>query len=713
MGSQISSLPNQSIIDDKTQNTIVIMNRILNFILTQSDIKDMISLANPDTCAKWIVIAETKISDLFDKIQIKPEKGREGVIYLKKIDTLQKETKKDGLNQYYCKILAFFFIRMFQVVGALALSIIDTKLPDRDYLETSTKVEIAERKGVPFFKKLEDKPKLFGLFGGQLSGANVETINPFQQFSAYFRKNPDGTYSLNSFSREASKIKLVPGIVIMFNGNKMIITSKVGSSSVTFTLKLVESQLVLEDVKREIDGRSYITPFTEKYSYIRESSGQVYVIRDTDFANFILNISQKLLMLPKSNTINILNRFNYLTNSSESHIKKIKDSDIREENGGIFIKEEELSSGNPKFYFGFSKTVAGKTYIVNVSFNLTISENTTNKFTVEISNLENKSKGLVDFTPSIKEDNDDEESESTRNFILRDSLRVPVFGSRDQTIPQYLVKKFSELIPEAVEAMQQDDFKRKQGYLAPVKEAAGTDEFLRTTDLWRTLLQEPPIKSFCVARALQLLNKTGLMSQIPESIHPLIFNAKFALVANNSLPTPGQSITTAAPFKALQTLYQTPTGIVDKIDSTKEQSLEKLIKSFESTKVSSLKDILERSGTEVAAFESDKEKAKVVELRKQAIKLFNTHFDHVRKVNNLLKKMFILEKGPITLNPAILNKGVMGIEQIAIEARDLLTDYYSNCQADYMVGVKILTEPKKIVLSASKGNNSNNTNRTF
>jgi hypothetical protein len=691
MGSSLSNLPNESIIDNKTQTTIVLMNRILNFILTQSDIKDMISLANPDTCSKWIVITETKISDLFDKIKIQPEIGKDGVLYLKKIDTLQKETKKDGLNQHYCKILAFFFIRMFQVVGALALSIIDTKLPDKDYSETSTKIEISESKGIPFFKKLK---------GGVLIGDEINSIGPFASFSIYFTKN-GSYYLLNSFPSGPSKTtNNIPGITIKFNNNIMNVNYKQSPIDLAYNLVINGTELTLHNVERYYNGKQFITPFKEVYNFASQSSGKILVTdKSIDFADFILKKSQEIINLPKSNTIQVLHKFGYLIRSHIDYIEKIKTVDFPEENAGIFIEDNQKKEENPIFYFGFSKTVAGKLYVVNVQFNLNIIEKYGN-YTVEISNLKNKSRGLTEFEPYLEDDNNDNNNsntkESTRIFKTEYS-REPVFGKTKQTIPQYLQKKFEKLIPQALKSMHENDFKRKEGYLAPVRESEGTENFLRTTDLWKTLLRDPPIKSFCVARALQLLNKSGLMKEIPQTIQPLIFNTKFALVANQSLPIPGQPITTAAPLKALETLYHDPKGLLkeSKISSTK--SLEKLIKSFSASEsTTSIKDILELNGEKVPPFASALHKKKVNDLRLQASKLFNTHFDHVKKVNNLLNKIFILDKGPITLNPSILNKGVQGIEVIAHQARDLLTDYYSNCQSEYAKGVSILTSPDVI-----------------
>ena len=65
----------------------------------------------------------------------------------------------------------------------------------------------------------------------------------------------------------------------------------------------------------------------------------------------------------------------------------------------------------------------------------------------------------------------------------------------------------------------------------------------------------------------------------------------------------------------------------------------------------------------------------------------------------LLNKLFTIDNS-ITLNNDILSKGIRGIEEVALEARDLLSDYYSNCQIKYNEGVKIIQKP--IVAPAPK-----------
>ena len=57
--------------------------------------------------------------------------------------------------------------------------------------------------------------------------------------------------------------------------------------------------------------------------------------------------------------------------------------------------------------------------------------------------------------------------------------------------------------------------------------------------------------------------------------------------------------------------------------------------------------------------------------------------------NNLLKDIFTFDKG-VSVKPELLSKGVRGIEEIAVKARDLLVDYYSKCQTAYIEGVDVL-----------------------
>jgi hypothetical protein len=252
-----------------------------------------------------------------------------------------------------------------------------------------------------------------------------------------------------------------------------------------------------------------------------------------------------------------------------------------------------------------------------------------------------------------------------------------------------------------VESIEYGFARSKEGYVRPVLNAK-SDSPLKYTELWETLQKTPPIKSFCVARALQLLNLSGLSQQVPESIRPLIYKSKFEYVQNKSLPSPGDKVVESAPFKALQQLYISPKDVESlKIDGkylpedkTKDASLLKILTSFEQTnaRLETLKEDEDDKKIEIGEI---KDKTKISDLRSQAKKLFAIQFNHTDAVLKLIKKIFNISAGAIEFNQAIAKKGLRGIEEIAQEARDLLSGYYSNCQTEFAEGVRILKEPSK------------------
>jgi hypothetical protein len=223
---------------------------------------------------------------------------------------------------------------------------------------------------------------------------------------------------------------------------------------------------------------------------------------------------------------------------------------------------------------------------------------------------------------------------------------------------------------------------------------------LKYTELWETLQKTPPIKSFCVARALQLLNLSGLSQQVPQSVLPLVYKSKFEYIQNKSLPSPGEQIVDSAPFKSLEQLFISPKDVSSlKIDEkylpedkTKDASLLKILAAFEQQN-KTLETIMEDD--KKVEFGEIKDKTKISALRSQAKQLFAIQFNHTDAVLKLIKKIFNINAGTIEFNQAIAQKGLKGIEEIAHEARNLLTDYYSNCQTEYAKGVRILKEPAK------------------
>jgi hypothetical protein len=747
----LSRIPNSSTINSKTQPTIDLMNRILDFILKSADIRDMITLGNKSECKKWIMIGETKISSLFDKLKIQPEIGSDGILYIRKIDEITKNSNK----QDSCKVIALFFVRLFQIIGALSLSIIDTKIPSKNYLDTEQKTNIPQKKGIPFFKKEEERKGLW--YGG------APLISNFNYMKDYLIPVPaapgtaaqENEFLLQTVPSKSSEIsRQIPNIKInLLTDNTFQVVSTL-QQNITFTLKSENQAFTLMDIIRETENIAYENTFTVHFKTSIQGKQAVdveYENNDIDFVKFIEKLRDKISSLPKSQTIQILNNFKYLVNEPGTNNYIL--------NGISYDKDKikTLISRKPdvmsRFYYTFPITVDSKEVEIKVSFMLNIILNNTT-YNLSIVELKNESDlKVINFVPDLKYSPDDNSNDnstiSTRGptpgkmkFTTQSGNLEPTDRYKS-TMPQYIYKQMNKIRTQVMTLIKTTIEKTKRGYFKPIDNSDSLDPKLKTGELWRMLIEDPPIKSFCTSRALELLNVSGLKDSIDDKkIIPLVYNTKFDLINNHSLPTPGKPITTAYGIKALSMLYDDVSNIylrstqkpIWSSDSywgsstnikkdTKSESIGKIIASFQIPTDSSvgavvgavvdpvaavdpetdLNSILEPSGNIIQPFDKKGNEEKVRKLRNQAILLFQKQFDHTNKVNALLKEIFIIDNN-ITLRPSILAEGILGIEKIAVKARDILTDYYSTCQTHFNDGVAILQN--KSIKSSSTSNPS-------
>jgi hypothetical protein len=107
----------------KTLDARRITQEIFRFMITQMKFEEFLSLASPDQCKKYVILISDSLQKFFTKIRILPDKTKDGYIYFRKFDDVKGATP---LSQQYCLVIAIFFVRIFQIYGALALSIIDT-----------------------------------------------------------------------------------------------------------------------------------------------------------------------------------------------------------------------------------------------------------------------------------------------------------------------------------------------------------------------------------------------------------------------------------------------------------------------------------------------------------------------------------------------------------------------------------------------------------
>jgi hypothetical protein len=699
MGGEISTLnkiPDQSTILSKTQSTSFVMNRILEYILRNVTIADLISLGTDEGCKEWIVIAEKKLKVLFKTMDLYPRDGSEGLIYFTKIKDLQDKSSDDpkakDVKDKYCKILAFFYIRLFQVIGALALSVQDSSLPLQELMpgeQSSTYVPEDYKQSVPFIPAQQEKKK-FSFFGGNFDYSfmdNYLQLNPGDEAIA--------TYSFNSFPEKTRigttnqfnvKRTTYPGIIVKKTDEKYYFEVTRQKTEITFNFYISDNKVIIDNVYKS--GRS-LEGYAKKEVFALQSNKQLIVgSENLDFAAYINSIINKILTLEKSQIINIFNKLNYF--------RKIDENTYRIIDTNITTTTKEMKEPLPTFLYAVETTIDNKKVDISIMFDLILTNLKDNIVELTINNPRTTSKTYI--VPKL--------AKANFNFKLQDGQLTfdddsdTELKRNKQTIPKFLESQMTKLADKITESLQYGFAKQREGYVRPIVNVKSVSP-LKYTELWETLQKTPPIKSFCVARALQLLNLSGLSQQVPKTILPLIYKSKFPYIQNKSLPSPGQPIIESAPFKALNQLFISPKDVLSlKIDnkylptnSTRDASLLKILESFEQTN-KTLETVLEDKGSEL---NSITDKTKINDLRYQAKQLFQIQFNHTDAVLKLIKKIFNISVGTIEFNQNIAQKGLRGIEEIAQEARDLLTDYYSKCQTEYVKGVNILTK-KQVAL---------------
>jgi len=96
-------------------------------MLQELNIQDFYLLTSKETCSKYVVMLANKLDTVFLTLKLMPSMGAAGTILFRPIRQLEKpETTEEELNrQSLCMFIAYFYIRIFQIYGALSLTLID------------------------------------------------------------------------------------------------------------------------------------------------------------------------------------------------------------------------------------------------------------------------------------------------------------------------------------------------------------------------------------------------------------------------------------------------------------------------------------------------------------------------------------------------------------------------------------------------------------
>ena len=132
MGAGASQSLSSELTHDKlfsiTKDTRAVMNIILKYMLEQVGVRDFLALSKPEECKKYVMFLANDLHKHFYELQIQPVQDKKGVIAFRSVKELtnpQKDSDAEKEKQSLCLIIAYYYTRIFQIYGALALTLID------------------------------------------------------------------------------------------------------------------------------------------------------------------------------------------------------------------------------------------------------------------------------------------------------------------------------------------------------------------------------------------------------------------------------------------------------------------------------------------------------------------------------------------------------------------------------------------------------------
>jgi hypothetical protein len=292
-------------------------------------------------------------------------------------------------------------------------------------------------------------------------------------------------------------------------------------------------------------------------------------------------------------------------------------------------------------------------------------------------------------------------------------------NSQGKTVPEFLQRVFEDIVSGREAEEYNTGIVIKKGIPQPYNSET-IPESLRVKKIWQALAKDPPVKSYCVARAVQLLNVSALRNVASQEGYTEACNMKFPYVKEDYLPEPGKSVQDVPAIKAMELLFyelieNTMPGIKDSVRY--QTFLRQMRSKFDApgaatppvVQTDTLKNVVEKT----PAFCADGSTVSgqlpvrgdvVRQLRAQATQLLRRQEEHLPKVMALLFKMFnqrALQAGRFEFLGTFLAGGMPALNRLAEEARELLMDYYGDCETLYKGGLGMLGTYRRSTTAAA------------
>jgi hypothetical protein len=725
---------------------------VLNFILIEmfrrSDLVDIYSLADSKRCSKYIVAGADALQKLFVKIRVNPIKGPAGDLYFQSMEGLASSLPPDlkAQQRANCLELSFFFIRIFQIFGAVTISMFDNTIPlvDPEIQAPSGAKPLTQKsflkqsnfnaafassgpsasKGVAswlgFGGALSPNDKSFYIPDGSYKILNYHLYKPdggtssaspmkFEGYDIYLDQATLYDLSITEGEVKGRVIKSNPKPILKYNYTRdstpYLLTGTLSISGIdTYTITLSNFTKDGEPVSASISSETLRTFAGDKPA----SLGQAYSIAKGKTLPTVLQAmfdeaGTKIFGAVPYSTVKFLRKMGYISGSGNSgtaitgtHINIPGGQDNAESPRIIFRDSMPLEVGE-----------SNRKLMTTIRANLQIEEPIQN-----VSDGTFNYRVYVDFSKSSVEP---EEAQSyltlparkTMNFLAYSATAVPKSQTNDLTITAYLEGVFQGIIKHTSSKNDEGGISLTRSGLPKPFDSESIPPNLRIKDLWSALAKDPPIKSYCIARAVQLLSVDAIRGNMSKPAYSSACALSFAYQKDGSLPSPEKKLSEVHGLHALATLFWTDleTAMPKIQDEVKYKEFLKFMKmnlgNYSKTDTvappEKMSDIVEKSGEVCKNLEGTKLQLPsdaTVKLRAVVAALIQQQRNHINAGMQVIQMLFdmnsIVNNKVFALNPNMLRGGMPEVNRIAGQARELLMKYYSGCESTYRDGLKIL-----------------------
>ena len=759
-GSQ--SLPSQT-------DTPQVLNFILQEMFRRTDLADIYSLADPDRCKRYVIVATDALESLFIKMRVYPNKTKDGTLYLQSLDGILKSMPPDirAKQREYCIELAFFFIRIFQIFGALFLSMYDSRLPDTDPSDDITRESPA--KGVAFlnpkdFLGFSNPPQQSSWFGsgGELSrrdgggfyiddetnpnfilnyslvASRVENKGPMKfegslglsldQSSLYiipreypFQRTvlPNAQPTIYySFDRGTHSYQIQATLIIEANGPSRYRVSLTNFSPVgdwaTNSSKLngvrVDPELLqqtpAESPPKSV-GNTYPNTMNQTLPTVLKAMFDKAIIAG--------------LGVPPFSVAKYLRKLRYISGTNDTN-QNISGTHV------YLIRGQENES-SVKIAYSDKVKVQGEDKPKDITI--------TARMTIERLEKESDMSLKVSFRVKLDFGSSDIRPAEYRSLIsLPTGQKLMTFRGNtedstpssdvnDLSIPEYLERIFKEITSSTYTDRIKGLKITRAGLVEPY-DSNQINDSLKVKKLWQAMAKDPPIKSHCVARAVQLLSLDAIKGNMKAPAYSSICRLSFGYQKDGSLPTPGKPIIEESGIYALSLLFfegvKDSSPYIMNPGAYKEylRYLKYLFELYPS--IDMVKDIPAVPGK---VQDPDAIPAKLSDIREKPVNfcrdrgdsritlprdlagnlrsvtsnLFSQQKAHFQKALTLIFSIFdknsIERDRRLKFNPRIVSGGMPEINRIANDTRNLLLQYYKGCELTYRDGLLMIYNYEK------------------